>query len=228
MSAGGQPQAGPSDPRPPRVAAVLLAAGQSRRLAGIDKRTLTLDGVALVRRWQAVFADAGIDDVVIVTGHAQERLAPWLEGFDALRVHNPDPERGQQSSVVAGLAAVPAGIDAVIVVLVDLVLVDADDLRALVSAFRQRPAGRCAVIPFRNGQRGNPVLVSAEVAREVAVEAAPDGLRGYLQRHPEQVHRFQVETDHYFVDLDTVDDLDALEARLGRRFGNRGPSGGRG
>jgi molybdenum cofactor cytidylyltransferase len=164
------------------VGAVLLAAGESRRMGGIDKRRLELDGEPLVRRWLRILREAGIGDVVVVLGHRPELVLPLVEGQGATVVINPDHRRGQQSSVLAGLAALPAGIDAAMVALVDLALVDAQDLRALVDAFADRPAGKTALVPFFGGQRGNPVIVSAGVAARVlaageggsSAQAVPD------------------------------------------------------
>ena len=162
------PAAGPGAPPPRlRVGAVLLAAGESRRMGGIDKRRLELDGEPLVRRWLRILREAGIGDVVVVLGHRPELVLPLVEGHGAAVVINPDHRRGQQSSVLAGLAALPAGIDAAMVALVDLALVDAQDLRVLVDAFADRPAGTSALVPFFGGQRGNPVIVSAGVAARV-------------------------------------------------------------
>ena len=212
-------------------------------MGGIDKRLLTLDGVPLVNRWLEVFRGAGITDVVVVLGHEPQRVRPLLEGSAATVVLNPAYRSGQQSSVLAGLAALPVGIDAVLVALVDLVLIDAQDLRELIDAFVGRPAGTTIVVPFHRGSRGNPVIVSAEVASAVASardpaapgvgrqaasqdpESAgtePGGLRAYLQSHPGEVHRHEAGKDHFVVDLDTPEDIERVERRLGRAFGNAG------
>lgn len=230
--------AGDAGAKPPlRVGAVLLAAGESRRMGGIDKRRLELDGEPLVRRWLRLFREAGIGDVVVVLGHRADRIRPLVEGQGATVVTNPDHRRGQQSSVLAGLAALPAGIDAAMVALVDLALVDVRDLRALVDAFAARPAGTSALVPFFRGRRGNPVIVSAGIVARVVAQAeaaapAPEqpspglgdddlagGLRGHLQAHPEEVFRHEAGNDHFTVDLDTVEDIERLERRLGRPIG---------
>lgn len=226
-----------------RVGAVLLAAGESRRMGGLDKRRLLVDGEPLVRRWLRLLREAGIRDRVVVVGHQPQRILPLLEGEDATVVLHPEYRRGQQSSVLAGLAALPAEIDAAMVVLVDLVLVDAADLRELLGAFAARPAGSTALVPFFEGRRGNPVIVAAEVVARVLAEVAksagdgggegtagtgddrgrgddgPAGLRGYLQSHPDEVHRHPASSDHFTVDLDTPEDIDRLEGRLGRSIG---------
>lgn len=215
----------------PRVAAVLLAAGESRRMAGVDKRLLVLDGVPLVRRWFDRFRDAGIDDVVVVLGHAPQRVRPLLEGLPATVVEHADYRRGQQSSVLAGLAALPAGVDAAMVVLVDLVMVQADELRELIDAYAARPPGTSVVVPFHRGARGNPVIVSAAVVAQVLAGAEgggpgapgagsgtgePGGLRAFLQAHPALVHRHEATHDHFLVDLDTREDIERVGRRLGR------------
>lgn len=226
------PAAAPVGTAPrPRVAAVLLAAGESRRMAGVDKRLLMLDGVPLLRRWFDRFRDAGIGDVVVVLGHAPQRVRPLLEGLPAIVVEHADYRRGQQSSVLAGLAALPAGVDAAMVVLVDLVLVQAAELRELIDAYAARPAGTSVVVPFHRGARGNPVIVSAAVVAQVLAgtddgepgppggtpgTGEPGGLRAFLQSHPALVHRHEAAHDHFLVDLDTRDDIEQVGRRLGR------------
>lgn len=208
-----------------RVAAVLLAGGESRRMGGLDKRTLTVDGLPLVRRWLDLFRDAGIADVIVVVGHQPQRILPLLEGSSATVVLNERWPDGQQSSVLAGLRALPEGVDAAMVVLVDLVLVDAGDLRELIDAFAARPAGTSLLVPFHGGQRGNPVIASAEVVARV-LEAGQDsgGLREYLRTHPTQIHRHEARSDHFLVDLDTPEDVARVERRLGSPIG-RGVTG---
>ena len=207
-----------------RVAAVLLAAGQSRRLGGIDKRLLRLDGVPLVRRWFDVFQAAGIRDVVVVLGHDPEPVRRALHDVDARIVVNPDHRHGQQTSVLAGLAALPEGVDAVLVVLVDLVLVRAPELLALIQGWAHRPAGVAALIPFHADRRGNPVIIDARVTAEVleahvgssAPGDEPGGLRAWLKAHPDRVGRFESPHDHFTVDIDTPEDLERIGHRLGR------------
>lgn len=209
----------------PRIAAVLLAAGESRRMGGIDKRRLTIDGVPLVRRWLALFAAAGIFDVVVVLGHAPERTAALLAGCVVRLVRNDAWAEGQQGSVLAGLRAVPAQADGAMVVLCDLPLVDADDLRALLARFSGRAAGVDVIVPVHDGQRGNPVLVSAAAIAQALADPQGRGLRAFIDAHPERVQRVPVTHDHHTFDLDTPADIERLEQRLGKPVGRGdGPS----
>lgn len=201
------------------IGAVLLAAGESRRMGGIDKRRLTIDGEPLVRRWPRLLAAAGIGEVVVVLGHDAPRIETLVAGTPARTVHNAGWADGQQTSVRAGLAALPVTIDAAMIVLCDLPLIDVDDLRLLCVRFAQRLPGTEAIVPVHRGQRGNPVVVSRAAISVVLADPCRRGLRAFIDAHPEAVQRLEVDNDHYAFDVDTPDDVARLEARLGRPVG---------
>lgn len=212
-------------------AAVLLAAGESRRMRGVNKLLLTIDGVALVRRQVDTLLGAGLERVVVVLGHQAERVASLLPQQRQLTVvHHAAHALGQQGSVLAGLAALPADAEPVLVMLGDLPLLEAADVRALLSAWAARPTGCRMLVPWHDGQRGNPVVVDAQVVREVLARGdTARGLRGYLDANRQAVARFDATSDHYTCDLDTPEDIERLERRIGRRVGGwRGDEAGAG
>lgn len=213
------------------AAAVVLAAGESRRMRGVNKLLLTIDGVPLVRRQVDTLLAAGIGRVVVVLGHQAARVEAVLAGSDVACVRHADYALGQQGSVLAGLAALPARAEPVLVVLGDLPLLEADDVRALLAAWRARAPGCRALVPWHGGQRGNPVVVDAQVVRAVLSGGdAQRGLRGFIDAHPQAVARFDATSDHYTCDLDTPEDIERLERRIGRQVGGwraAGSAGGR-
>lgn len=200
--------------------AVLLAAGESRRMRGLNKLLLTIDGVALVRRQVDTLVAAGLAQVVVVLGHQAQRVEPLLPREGVIVVRHAGYALGQQGSVLAGLAALPADADPVLVVLGDLPLLEAADVRALLSAWAARPTGCRILVPWHDGQRGNPVVVDAWVVREVLARGdTAGGLRGYIDANRQAVARFDATSDHYTCDLDTPEDIERLERRIGRRIG---------
>ena len=203
----------------PRFAAVLLAAGEARRMRGIDKLRLSIDGRPLLRRALDALRAAGVGPVVVVTGHRPERIGALLEGCDVTLVHNARWQDGQQSSVLAGLAAIDDGVDAVMIALGDMPLVDPDDLRALADAFLRRSPGRAIVVPFHRGDRGNPVVFDASLRAPILAQGADEGARGFVAGHPGLVECDEAGNDHLCVDLDTPEDIERLESRLGARLG---------
>src|SRR5512134_2288153 len=97
-----------------RIGAVLLAAGEGRRMGGVAKPLIRLQGVPLVRRQLVALSGAGVDEVVVVTGHARAAVEAQVQPFTVTLAHA--DERGEDAGVRAGLAALGGPFDAVFVV----------------------------------------------------------------------------------------------------------------
>lgn len=189
------------------LGAVLLAAGAGQRLGGRPKSLLELDGVPLIRHHVAALAEAGAQQTVVVLGHHAEHIAPALAGLNVRCVHNPRPQDGPVSSQRLGLAALGGPLHAVLMALADQPLVNAADIAALVTAFRQRPADTEVVYPEVQGQRGNPVVFTARVRQQILASAENIGCRQWQAAHPQAVAPWATGNRHYRVDIDTPEDL---------------------
>lgn len=117
----------------PRTAAVLLAAGASTRM-GTNKLLLPVDGVPMVRRTAQVLLDAGCAPLCVVTGHDAAAVRVALDGLPCLLAESPDPTGPTSASLHAGLRALPAAVDATVVLLADMVHVTPLMVRALRAA----------------------------------------------------------------------------------------------
>ncbi len=199
------------------VGAVLLAAGEGSRMGGVAKPLIRLQGVPLIRRQQVALSGAGVDEVVVVTGHRHEAVEAVIQDFPVTLVHNPDYAQGQQGSVRRGLEALSPRLDAVLVLLADQPLIGAGDLTELISAFKKRPSGH-VVVPMVDGQRGNPIMLDAEARDEILASGRNLGCRNLVDRNPELVHAFETANRRFVTDLDTREDVEALAARTGWRF----------
>jgi molybdenum cofactor cytidylyltransferase len=196
------------------VGAVLLAAGEARRMGGRPKPLLQLGGVPLVRRNLIALSGAGVDEVAVVLGHRADEVELALLDFPVTIVRNPHYERGQMSSMHAGIAALSARLDAIIVALADQPLLNAEDVIAVIGAFKKRGAAS-AVVPYVNGERGNPIVLDAAVREAVLAGDANFGCRQWLAAHPEQVARMDTENRHYSVDVDSPEDIERFAAQYG-------------
>lgn len=199
------------------VGAVLLAAGEARRMGGRPKPLLQLGGVPLIRRNLIALSGAGVDEVAVVLGHRADEVERALLDFPVTIVRNPDYARGQMSSMHAGLAALSARLDAIIVAVADQPLLNAEDVVALIGAFKKRGAAS-AVVPYVNGERGNPVILDAAVREAVLAGDANYGCRQWLAAHPEQVARMETENRHYCVDVDSPEDIDRFAEQYGHEL----------
>lgn len=198
-----------------KVGMVLLAAGKGSRMGDVPKCLLALDGVTLITRHLAAIRAAGIDDLVIVTGHYHEQVEAAIDTPAARIVRNHDPEQGQQTSVRIGMEALGAQFDLVIVALADQPMVGSAELRELIAAFGSRLPGTRIVYPVVRGQRGNPVAFDGKLIADMLASGADIAGRKFIDNHPEMVHVHDTVNEHFILDLDTRDDVDALERRTG-------------
>jgi molybdenum cofactor cytidylyltransferase len=200
-----------------RIGAVLLAAGEGRRMGGIAKPLIRLQGVPLISRHLVALSGAGVDEVVVVTGHAREAVEAQVQGFPVTLAHNPAYSQGQEGSVRVGLAALNGPFDAVIVALADQPTIGAGDLTELIGAFKKRPAGH-VVVPVVAGQRGNPIVLDETALAQILASGTRLACRHFIERQPELVHVHDTENTRFITDLDTIDDVRALAERTGWRL----------
>ena len=197
------------------VGAVLLAAGSGSRIGHKPKSLLELGGVPLIRRQLIALSGAGVDEVVVVLGHHAELIEPVVQDFPVTLVRNLNPDDGQVSSQRLGLGALSGKLDAVIVALADQPLINAQDITALIGAWKKRPEGAAVVFPRVGAERGNPVIFSAEVLAQILAGEADVGCRQWQAAHPEAVAPFDTDNRRYRVDIDTLDDLERFARDTG-------------
>lgn len=200
-----------------RIGAVVLAAGEGRRMGGIAKPLIRLEGVPLVRRLLIALSGAGVDEVVVVTGYARDAVEDQVQSFPVTLAHNAAFSQGRQGSVRVGLAALGGNFDAVIVALADQPLIGANDLIELISAFKKRPTGH-VLVPMVNAQRGNPIVLDDVARAQILASAADLGCRHFIERAPELVCVHETTNKRFIADLDTVEDVEQLAKRTGWRL----------
>lgn len=195
----------------PAVAAVVLAAGQSRRMGGDNKLLADIGGAPMIARVVDALLDAPVSDIVVVTGHERARVAQALAGRPVRLLHNPDHARGMSTSLCAGIRALAPDVDAALVCLGDMPGVRAGHIEALVAAFAP-DAGRAICIPVHAGRRGHPVLFGAAFFDEVCAITGDVGARAVLDAHASAAHAVPVDDRGILVDVDTADALAAVRA----------------
>jgi len=163
-----------------RVAGVVLAAGASSRM-GENKLFLRLGGSTVLRRAVGIAGAAGLDPVLVIVGHEGERARAELAGLPCTAVENPDHARGINTSLRAGITAVPADCGAAVVLLADMPFVTAGMVRALVERFRSGDAP--LVLSVYGDVLAPPTLYGRELFPELgALEGEGCGKR-VMKRH---------------------------------------------
>ena len=192
------------------IAAVVLAAGLSRRM-GQTKLLMPVGGRAIVRYVVESVLAGGVDSVWVVTGPDVEPIEAALAGLEVQIVVNPAPEEGQASSVRAGIAALPAGVDAALIALGDQPALAPAIIPALLAA--RRTSAKLIVAPrYRDGQ-GNPVLFKREVFPELLCLTGDQGARPIIQKEPARVEWVELDLPMP-PDVDTPGDYEKIRAKL--------------
>jgi molybdenum cofactor cytidylyltransferase len=194
---------------PPRIAALVMAAGESRRMGGCNKLLATIDGVPMVAR-AVDAAMAGVNGgVYVVTGHEHEQVIRALAGRGVQLVHNPRYAEGLSTSLASGLLALDDDIDGVLICLADMPKVTQAHIEKLVAAFDPLE-GRAICVPLWAGKRGHPVLWARRFFAEMGDIKGDVGARHLLGEYAELVCEIPVEDDGVLVDVDSPEALRAL------------------
>jgi molybdenum cofactor cytidylyltransferase len=196
-----------------KVSAILLAAGESRRMGALNKLALTVGGVPLLRRTALTLLASGLREVVTVLGHEAEAMRGLLAGLPLRLIENPHYREGQMSSVHCGIGALTGPCDGVMICLADQPLLTPADIDMLIEAFARCPRGG-VLVPTYAGRRGNPVVL--DYAQRAAILAGERnlGCRHLIERRPELVTTCAMPDNHVVFDLDTPGDYAALQERL--------------
>ena len=189
-------------PQPPlSVAAVVLAAGRASRMRGSHKLLAAFDGAALVRRSAEAALAARPARVLVVTGHRAQEVEAQLSGLPLDIIRNRDHALGMSTSLRAGVAALGAGCDGVVVMLADMPHVTGGDVRLLLEAFTAA-GGQVIVRAVSGGKRGNPVVLPRSVFNAILQLEGDVGARHIVESAGRDVIDVEIgEAAH--IDVDT-------------------------
>lgn len=193
------------------VPAIVLAAGKSTRM-GRSKALLPLGGAdTFLTRIVSSFRAAGVEEVVVVLGHDAEVIASALADrrVAARIVVNADYERGQFSSLLAGLLAVDhPGVGGILLTLVDVPLVSPETIRAV--AARHRVTAAPIVRPVSGSRHGHPVLIDRRLFDALRQADPTHGAKPVIRAHASAAGDVEVNDEGAFLDVDTPEEYAAL------------------
>jgi molybdenum cofactor cytidylyltransferase len=185
---------------------------------GRAKATLPLDGGdTFLSRIVRTFLAAGVDDVVVVVGHDAEAIVNSFtnSGLRARFVVNPDYDRGQLSSLVAGLMIVDRpGVTAALITLVDVPLVSAGTVRAVLDSYRRTHAP--VVRPTSGARHGHPLLIDRSLFDALRAADPDAGAKLIVRAHASAAGDIDIADEGAFTDIDTDEEYQRAIANGGR------------
>jgi molybdenum cofactor cytidylyltransferase len=201
---------------PSSLSAILLAAGQSRRM-GAFKPLLPFGNTTVIESCLNYLSEGGAESIVVVVGHRAADLREHLSGYPVTFALNPDPTSQMTTSIAAGVRNIPDSTGAVLIALVDYPAIPPVVVASLLNQWSK---GHRLVKPTWQGRGGHPVLVDLCFRTELLALEPSIGLKGLFELHKEEVRRIEVDTPYVARDLDTWDDYQRLHSEI---FGESAP-----
>ncbi len=208
------PRTGAAPRSAPTIAAIVSAAGRSRRMAPHNK-LLVADrtGKPMIARVVDNVLSSKARPILVVTGHQSEQVQHALGGRPVRYVHADDYAEGLSASLKSGIAAVPEECAAALVCLGDMPLVTGRMIDRLLATY-DPDEGRLIVLPTFRGKQGNPMLWDRQFFPEILQISGDSGARFLLGKHLEVVTEVEMADDAVLRDFDTTDSLNSLPQRL--------------
>jgi len=192
------------------VAGIVLAAGSSSRM-GRNKLLFDLGGETVVRRAVRSALGAGLDPLVVVLGHEAEAVRAALVSLPCQLVVNPRHAEGMNSSVCAGIAALPPDVAAGVVVLADMPFVSAEMIATLVERYRTGDAS--LILSEYDGVQAPPTLFDRSLFAELAGPEGKGCGKRLRRRHPDEAATVAWPAAA-LADLDVPEDYERVKAQL--------------
>jgi molybdenum cofactor cytidylyltransferase len=188
------------------VSAIVLSAGSSNRM-GTPKGLLKIGDKTFLRHIVDVLHSSRVLDVAIVLGSGAETIEQTLDWFDGKIVTNEEWERGQLSSIIAGLGVLEQkDLHGVMICPVDRPFISQSLIVDLLQAFWK--SKKKIIVPVYGGQRGHPVIFSIELFEELRNAPLDIGARAVVHAHPEELCEVRTDEEGITINIDTPEDYD--------------------
>jgi molybdenum cofactor cytidylyltransferase len=186
------------------ISALILAAGESKRM-GQPKMLLPWGRSTVLGQVISTFQEAGIEDIVVITGGAREEVERVAEQHGAKSVFNDLFQSGEMlSSLQLGLAVQSSPAQAALIGLGDQPQVQVGTVRLICERFKDQQSR--LIVPSFHRRRGHPWLVERSLWQKLLEMKSPGSPRNFLNEHAQEIDYVEVDTPSILADLDTPED----------------------
>ena len=186
------------------IGAIILAGGEGKRMGAI-KPLLDIQGAPALARVIGTVRAAGIEEIIVVLGHAADEVRNGVDLTGCRAIINPDYKAGMASSLRAGMAVLPAEARGFLILHSDMPYIAPQTIGAILATAR---TGARIVAPTYRGKRGFPVYIDRACFPGLLETLAGNvGARVYIAAHPEMLVEIPVDDPGAVTDLDTPEDL---------------------
>ena len=171
------------------ISAILLAAGQSKRMKGENKLTKEIHGIPLIKLSVKNILASSINELIIVLGHQKEIIEKLIDKNEKIKfVFNKDFECGMASSIKTGLNNLSEKNEAFIICLGDMPMVSHDTYNQLIKSKNNKKI----IVPTYKGQQGNPVLFDKSMKEKVLNITGDVGAKKILELNKDKILNIEI------------------------------------
>ena len=196
------------------ISAILLAAGESRRMGGDFKPLLKWGTRTVIGACIDNLKRSRVDEIIVVLGFRESEIRARLAGAGVQFAINREFSKGMLSSLKTGLPLVSPRCEGVLIALVDQPMVGPDAINPLVISFGDYE--KRISIPTYEGKHGHPIIISRDFEEEIMKldDADPEGLKALINAHRHEIQEVPVDTSAVLDDIDSPEDYARLVAQV--------------
>ena len=188
------------------ISAILLAAGQSKRMNGENKLIKEIQGIPLIKLSVKNILASSIDELIIVLGHQKEIVEKLIDKHKKIKfVFNKDFESGMASSIKTGLNHLSNNTGAFFVCLGDMPMVNSDIYNQLIKSRCQKDI----LVPVYKNQQGNPVLFNKLMKEKIMTITGDVGAKKILELNKDKILNLEVNDQSIIKNFNTLDDFNS-------------------
>lgn len=188
---------------------IVLAAGKSTRMRGRNKLLVKVEKQSMIHRVVEASLKSKVDEVIVVLGWEADKIRKALDDLPCRFVINKDHEKGQSSSVKAGLKEVSELTQAILILPGDVAMIDARSINLVIDAYARRK--RPIIVAAHEGRPGHPILLDKELFKEVEqIDEQSFGLKAVVEKHKREMRLIEADSPNVLLDIDTPEDLREL------------------
>jgi len=189
------------------ISAILLVAGQSKRMNGENKLTKEIQGIPLIKHSVKNILASSIDELIIVLGYQKDIIEKLIDKNEKIKfVFNKDFESGMASSIKTGLDNLSEKTEAFFICLGDMPMVNHDIYNQLIKSKDNKEI----IVPTHKGQQGNPVLFDISMKKKIMDTTGDVGAKKILELNKDKILNLEINDQSITKGFDTQDDFNSL------------------
>ena len=186
------------------ISAILLAAGQSKRMNGENKLTKNLQDIPLIKHSVKNILDSYVDELIIILGHQKEIFEKLIDKNEKIKfVFNKDFKSGMSTSIKTGIKNLSKETDSFFICLGDMPLINKDIFNMLIKSKNDKEI----IVPTYKNEQGNPILFSISMKKKIMAIKGDVGAKKILELNKDKILNIETNDQSIAKNFNTPDNF---------------------